>query len=165
MVGEKGELHIDMTLDSVKESFGYVETTIFSMANDQENLLPAFFLRRFISWSMNGGGGVILQNKSASNSQRSSTGHAVASSYTQPHAQMNEYLVFLIIIFISFAYILNPPWHRHLILSWRLFLCVPFLQISLLNFPNQFTEQKELENLYNFHKSSSHRALRFLRRV
>ena len=98
--------------------------------------------------------GVILQNKSASNSQRSSTGHAVASSYTQPHAQMNEYLVFLIIIFICFAYILNPPWHRHLILSWRLFLCVPFLQISLLNFPTQFTEQKELENLYNFHKSS-----------
>ena len=140
-----------------------METTIFSMANDQENLLPEFFPRLFICWSMNGGWGVILQNKS--NSQRSSIGHAVASSYTQPHAQMNEYLVFLIIIFICFAYILNPPWHRHLILSWRLFLCVPFLQISLLNFPTQFTEQKDLKNLYDFHKSSSHRALRFLRRV
>ena len=55
--GKGGELDIDMTLDSVKESFGYVETTIFSMANDQENLLPEFFPRLFISWSMNGGGG------------------------------------------------------------------------------------------------------------
>ena len=73
--------------------------------------------------------------------------------------KMVMYSIFLQHLICGLHTVLLPHKALHAILSWRLFLCVLFLQISLLNFPPHFGEERYLTKISprNIVFTNSHR--------